>query len=143
MVIAGVDEAGDAVLEQFRRGERRRKAHVIAVERRFVRIHAVEQERLRVRLVRQPARKLERGMQVAVDEARRRHRIGGIDRPRGGIGLRYRGGLVDGDNLSAFHRDRRIAHDAAAGIDGNEPVDIGDDQINGLHVIPAYFFSPT
>ena len=62
------------MLEQLGRGERRRHAHVLAVERRLVGIHAVEQERLRVGLVGEPARELERGMQMTVDEARRRHR---------------------------------------------------------------------
>ncbi len=69
-------------------------------------------------------------MQVAVDEARRRHRIAGVDGAAAGIGLRDRRGLVDGDDLAALHRDRRITDDAAAGIDGDEPVNIGDDEID-------------
>jgi hypothetical protein len=52
----------------------------------------------------------------------------------------YRRGLVARDKLSAIHR---IADDAAARIESNEPVDIGDNQINGLHMILGYLFSPT
>ena len=79
MVVAGVDEAGDAMLEQFRCRERRGNPHVVAVERRLIRVHAIEQERLRVGLVREAARELERGVQVAVDEAGRSHRAAAID----------------------------------------------------------------
>jgi hypothetical protein len=81
---------------------------------------------------------------VAVDKAGRRHRAACIDCPPGGIGLRYRRGFVAHDKLSAIHRDRHIADDTAARwIDSDEPVDIVVNQINGLHVILGYLFSPT
>ena len=130
MIVAGIDEAGDAVPEQLRRGQRRRQPHVLVLERRLVGVHALEQERLRVGFVRQAARELERGMQVAVDKARRRHRPHRIDRFRRGIALGDLRRLADGDDLAAAHRDRRIADDAAPGIDRDEPVDIRDDKID-------------
>ena len=133
VVVAGIDEAGDAVLEQFGRGERRRDAHVVAVERGLVGIHAVEQERLRVGLVGEPARKLERRMQMAVDEARRRHGVAAVDGLLAGVALRDLGRLADRDDLAAVHRDRRVADDAALRIDGDQPVDVLDDEIDGLH----------
>ena len=134
MVVAGIDEAGDAVLEQFGGGERRRDAHVVGVERGLVGVHAVEQERLRVGLVGKPARELERRMQMAVDEARRRHGVAAVDGLLAGVVLGDLGRLADRDDLAALHGDRRIADDAAAGIDGDQPVDVGDDEIDGLHI---------
>ena len=133
MIVAGIDEAGDAVLEQFGGGERGGEFDVLGVERGLVRIHAVEQERLGVGLVGEPARELERRMQVAVDVARRRHGVAAVDGAAGRILRGEIGGLADGDDLAGVDGDRRVADDAAAGIDGDQPADIGDEEINRLH----------
>ena len=129
--------------EQLCSGECRRDANVVAVECRLVGIHAVEQERLRVRLVGQSARQLKRRMQVAVDQARRRHRVPAVHLAAGGIGFGDVVGLADGDNLAVLYGDRRIANDAAGGVDGYQPVDTGNHQVNALHVLAAYLLSPT
>ena len=42
MVVARVYEAGHAVPEQLGAGQRRRHANVVAIQRRFVRVHAIE-----------------------------------------------------------------------------------------------------
>ena len=60
MIVAGIDETCDSVLQQLGRRQRRGNPHVLAVEGRFIGIHAVEQERLRVGLVRKPAGELKR-----------------------------------------------------------------------------------
>ena len=133
MVVAGIDEAGDAVLEQLGRGQRRRHPDVVAVERGFVRIHAVEQERLGVGLVGEPARKLERGMQVAVDETRRHHRVAAVDGPPAGVAPGDLGRLADRDDPAAVHRNRRVANDPPLRIDGDQPGDVLDDEIYVLH----------
>ena len=84
-----------------------------ALERRLVRIHAVEQKRLRIGLVGEPARQRKGGMQVTVDETRRRYRAAAIDYVPSGKASGDHRRLVDGDNAPVIHRDRRVADDAA------------------------------
>ena len=121
------------MLEQLGRRQRGGNPHVVAFERRFVRIHAVEQERLRVGFVRQPARQRERRMQMAVDETGRRHGAAAVNHLLAGEPLRDLGRLVDGDDLALVYCDRCVANDAALGIDRDQPIDIGDEQVDGLH----------
>src|SRR5262249_48163989 len=97
-------------------------------------IHAVEQEGLRIGLVGEPPRERERRMQMAVDEAGRRDGAAAVDLCSTGKALGYLSGLVDGDDLALVHGDRRIADNAALRVDGDQPIDIGDDEIDGLHV---------
>ena len=133
MIIAGIDEAGDAVLEQFGGGERRGELHVLGLERGLVRIHPVEQERLGVGLVGEPARELERRVQMAVDVAGRRHGVAAVDgAARRILGDEF-GRLADRDDAAGVDRDRRVTDDAAARIDRDQPADIGDEKINRLH----------
>jgi hypothetical protein len=139
MIVAGIDEAGHAVTQQLRAGKRRRHPHVVGFERGLVGIHAVEQERLGIGFVGEPARELERRMQMAIDEAGRRHRGAAVDLALARVGLHEVSRLADRDDLAAVDRDRRIADDAAVRIHGDQPGDVGDDEINGLH---GYSFSP-
>ena len=44
MIVAGIDEAGDAVLEQLGRRQGGGNPHVVGLERGLVGVHAVEQE---------------------------------------------------------------------------------------------------
>ncbi len=143
MIIPGIDETGHAVLEQLGAGERRRNANVLAFKGRFVRIHAVKQERLCVRLVGKAARELERCMQMAVDQPRRCHRVPAVDLAVSGIILGDFVRFADGDDLAAVNGDRSIADDAASTINGNQPIDAGDDQIDGFHAFLTYLLSPT
>jgi hypothetical protein len=133
VVVAGIDEAGDAVPQKLGRRERRRHPHVVAFEGGLVGIHAVEQERLGVRFVGEPARELERGMQVAIDETRRRHRGAPIDAALCRVSGRQFRRLADRHDGAAVDGDRGIANDAAGAVHGDQPADIGDDEIDGLH----------
>jgi len=70
---------------------------------------------------------------MAVDEARRRNGVAAADGLLAGVALGDLHRLADRRDLAALHGNRRIADDAAAGIDGDQPVDIGNDKIDSLH----------
>src|SRR3954465_10798155 len=73
-------------------------------------------------------------MQMAVAEARRRPRV---PAPEGLLARRALGDLrrlADRRDLAALHGNRRIADDAAAGIDGDQPGNVRDDKIDSLHL---------
>ena len=85
-------------------------------------------------------------MQVTIDKARRGHRSARVYRASGGVFPRDLGRFADGNDLAAKHRDCRITHDTALGIDSDQPLYILDDKINVLHARLAcfsYLFSPT
>src|SRR5262249_37602942 len=107
---------------------------VVAVERRLVGIHAVEQKRLRIGLVGEPARELERRMQMAIDEAGRRDAVAAADGLPGGMTFRHLVSLADGDDLALMHCHRSVADDAALRIDCDQPVNVIDNEVDALHV---------
>ena len=72
-------------------------------------------------------------MQMAIDEAGRGDGAAAVDQLPSGKALRDLGRLVDGDDPALVHRHRRIADDAALRIDGDQPIDVSDEQIDGLH----------
>ena len=83
-------------------------------------------------------------MQMAVDEPRRYHRMPAVNLALAGVALGHLRRLADRDDLAAVDRNRGIADDAAAGIDGDQPVDIGNHQVDTLHADLAYLLpSPT
>src|SRR4051812_47959745 len=73
-------------------------------------------------------------MQVAVDEARRRHGVPAADGLLAGVAFCNIRRLADRRDLAALHGNRRIADDAAAGIDGDQPGNVRDDKIDSLHL---------
>src|SRR6478609_5807584 len=72
-------------------------------------------------------------MQMAVDETRRRHGAATVNHLPAGEPLRDLSRLVDGDDLALVYCDRCVANDAALGIDRDQPIDLGDEQVDGLH----------
>src|SRR5882757_2992993 len=72
-------------------------------------------------------------MQMAIDEAGRGDGAAAVDQLPSGKALRDLGRLVDRDDPALVHRHRRIADDAALRIDGDQPIDVSDEQIDGLH----------
>src|SRR5262252_8813227 len=133
MIIAGINKACDAVPQQLGRRECCGYPHVVAIERRFVGIHALEQKRLVVRLVGEPARQLEGRMQMAIDEAGGRHGIAAVDAVPGRAARRDIGRFADRDDLAPIDCDRGVANDAAPGVHGDQPGDVGNDEVDELH----------
>ena len=83
-------------------------------------------------------------MQMTIDKARRGDRSAAVNAALARKALGDLGRLADLDNLAFAYRDRRIADDAASGVDGDKPVDIRYQQIDGLHAPGSvYLFSPT
>src|SRR3954469_506215 len=72
-------------------------------------------------------------MQMAVDETRRRHGAAAVNHLLAGEPLRDLDRLVDRDDLALVYCDRCVANDAALGINRDQPIDIGDEQVDGLH----------
>ena len=72
-------------------------------------------------------------MQMTVDKARRGYRPAAVNAALSGKSLGDLGRLADLDDLAFIHGDRRVADDAASGVDGNKPVDIRYQQIDRLH----------
>ena len=72
-------------------------------------------------------------MQMTVDETGRRHGAAAVNHLSAGEPLRHLGRLVDGDDPALVYCDRCVANDAALGIDRDQPIDIGDEQVDGLH----------
>ena len=64
-------------------------------------------------------------MQMVVDEARRTHHARPVEGLVGVPGGGDLGRFSDRREPAVDHRDRRVADDATAGIDGDQPVDPG------------------
>ena len=132
VVVSRIDETGDAVAQHLHRGQRRADQHVVPLHRPFVGIHVVEQKGLRVGLVGKPARHLERGMKMVVDEAGRPHHAGRVGNRRGlPVGLDRRR-LADRRDLPVCDSDRRVTDDAAAFVHGNQPIDVRNKPVGAL-----------
>ena len=141
MIVARIDEAGDAVPEQLDRRERGADVHVFLGHGSLVGIHVIEQKRLGIGFVGEPARHLKRGMQMVVDKTRRPDHALAVDHLVAAPGTLDVGGLAHGDELAAFHGHGRVAYDPALGVDGYQPVNVPYDQIGLLRC--AHLLSPT
>src|SRR5437764_10102931 len=71
---------------------------------------------------------------MAVDEARRRDRVAAADGLLAGVAFGDLRRFANRRDLAALHGNGRIADDAAGGIDGDQPGDVGDDEIDSLHL---------
>lgn len=129
MIVARVDETGDAVAQQLGAGMRGGDLDVLALHRRLVRVHAVEQEGLRIGLVGEPAREVERRVEMAVDHAGGRDGAARIEGLRIGMRLNDRVRLADRNDPALGDRHARILDDAPRLVDRDEPADVADDEV--------------
>ena len=129
MIVAGVGEAGDAVAQQFERGEGRTDLDVFARIGCLVGIHVLEQELLGVGLIGQPARELERRMKMVVDKPWRDHASPRAGHRAGCPLAQHVGRFADRHKLARGHRERGIAQHAPIRVDADQPVDVGDEKI--------------
>src|SRR5262249_35463445 len=72
-------------------------------------------------------------MQMAVDETRGRNSRTTIDFLPGGVTRINVSRLTDRNDLAAINRDCRVANDATARVHGDQPGNVGDDEVDGLH----------
>ncbi|OGA52667.1 MAG: hypothetical protein A3G24_19040 [Betaproteobacteria bacterium RIFCSPLOWO2_12_FULL_62_13] len=129
MIVPRLDVAGDPVAQHLYGREHDAGVNVVFPHRRLVGVHVLEQERLRVRFVRQAARELERGVQVIVDQPGCCHRALAVDDPVRAPCLLDRRSLADRCEFPVLHDDRSVADDTAIRVDGDQPVDVPHQKI--------------
>src|SRR5215831_10105555 len=61
------------------------------------------------------------------------HGIAAVDAVPGGAPRRDIGRFADRDDLAPIDCDRGVANDAAPGVHGDQPGDVGNDEVDELH----------
>src|SRR5579884_1722271 len=71
-------------------------------------------------------------MQMTIDKAGRCDAMAAVAGALADMGLADLGGFADGDDFAVIHRYRRLTDDAAPGINRDQPIDVGDNELNSL-----------